>query len=205
MRISLAPELREEIEKTLREELSATSEESRRVQKEPLVERARLHARSKKLLDGHLDGVVPMDLYRAERTSNTQRLSTMDERLAAATMEVDEINRNVDLALTLSQNCYDAYLRADNPTRKSFNQAFWERVYVDIDGSAGGELAQPFKLIQEVGDQVSASDARAPGRAETSEGCRELGVVPLEGLEPPTCSLGRNCSSIELQRLAPRV
>jgi hypothetical protein len=25
--------------------------------------------------------------------------------------------------------------------------------------------------------------------------------VPLEGLEPPTLSLGRNCSSIELQRL----
>jgi hypothetical protein len=30
-------------------------------------------------------------------------------------------------------------------------------------------------------------------------------VVPLEGLEPPTVSLGRNCSSIELQRLAQSV
>ena len=30
---------------------------------------------------------------------------------------------------------------------------------------------------------------------------REAGSVPLEGLEPPTLSLGRNCSSIELQRL----
>jgi site-specific DNA recombinase len=29
--------------------------------------------------------------------------------------------------------------------------------------------------------------------------------VPLEGLEPPTLSLGRNCSSIELQRLTERV
>ena len=27
-----------------------------------------------------------------------------------------------------------------------------------------------------------------------------IGQVPLEGLEPPTLSLGRNCSSIELQR-----
>ena len=27
-------------------------------------------------------------------------------------------------------------------------------------------------------------------------------MVPLKGLEPPTVSLGRNCSSIELQRLA---
>jgi hypothetical protein len=30
-------------------------------------------------------------------------------------------------------------------------------------------------------------------------------LVPLEGLEPPTLSLGRNCSSIELQRLTGRV
>src|SRR6185312_12415943 len=30
-------------------------------------------------------------------------------------------------------------------------------------------------------------------------------TVPLEGLEPPTVSLGRNCSSIELQRLAWKV
>ena len=29
------------------------------------------------------------------------------------------------------------------------------------------------------------------------------GKVPLEGVEPPTLSLGRNCSSIELQRLKP--
>lgn len=29
--------------------------------------------------------------------------------------------------------------------------------------------------------------------------------VPLEGLEPPTVCLGRNCSSIELQRLARQV
>ena len=28
--------------------------------------------------------------------------------------------------------------------------------------------------------------------------------VPLEGLEPPTLSLGRNCSSIELQRPDPQ-
>ena len=30
-------------------------------------------------------------------------------------------------------------------------------------------------------------------------------LVPLEGLEPPTVCLGRNCSSIELQRLARQV
>ena len=37
---------------------------------------------------------------------------------------------------------------------------------------------------------------------EEIPGQRQKKTVPLEGLEPPTVSLGRNCSSIELQRLA---
>ena len=38
--------------------------------------------------------------------------------------------------------------------------------------------------------------------SEEIPGQRQKKAVPLEGLEPPTVSLGRNCSSIELQRLA---
>ncbi len=40
---------------------------------------------------------------------------------------------------------------------------------------------------------------------EEIPGPRRKETAPLEGLEPPTVSLGRNCSSIELQRLARRV
>ena len=36
--------------------------------------------------------------------------------------------------------------------------------------------------------------------AHTVSDCSKPPVVPLEGVEPPTLSLGRNCSSIELQR-----
>ena len=46
----------------------------------------------------------------------------------------------------------------------------------------------------------STAEDAVSARGETSKSS-----VPLEGLEPPTVSLGRNCSSIELQRLAARV
>ena len=39
---------------------------------------------------------------------------------------------------------------------------------------------------------------------EEIPGQKRKDTVPLEGLEPPTISLGRNCSSIELQRLTAR-
>jgi site-specific DNA recombinase len=37
---------------------------------------------------------------------------------------------------------------------------------------------------------------------EPAQGSSKPSMVPLEGFEPPTVSLGRNCSSVELQRLA---
>jgi site-specific DNA recombinase len=39
-----------------------------------------------------------------------------------------------------------------------------------------------------------------PDPSEEVGNCSKPSLVPLEGLEPPTVSLGRNCSSIELQR-----
>jgi site-specific DNA recombinase len=49
---------------------------------------------------------------------------------------------------------------------------------------------------------VDSFEAAHPERVSDSS---KPHMVPLEGLEPPTVSLGRNCSSIELQRLARRV
>lgn len=51
---------------------------------------------------------------------------------------------------------------------------------------------------------VAFSKARFRIAANEISYCRKRPTVPLEGLEPPTLSLGRNCSSIELQRLTGR-
>lgn len=56
----------------------------------------------------------------------------------------------------------------------------------------------------EVQPSVLSTDlgvGRGPAFVDSAQGSRENSLVPLEGLEPPTLSLGRNCSSIELQRL----
>ncbi len=50
---------------------------------------------------------------------------------------------------------------------------------------------------QTVDDLLTAMDG--------GDGSSKPSMVPLEGLEPPTLSLGRNCSSIELQRLTAQV
>jgi site-specific DNA recombinase len=207
--IALSRELRQDIEASLKLELEAGMEETKHLQRDLLLEQARLQARSKKLLDGHLDGVVPADLYAAEQRVISLQLTSIGERLETVTIHFSDLEGNLESAMEMLENCYEAYRRAPDEIRRRFNQALFVRILVDQDGEIRSELAQPFEMILN-------SDVPAPGLAPGKkkepptnislvEGSREQHLVPLEGLEPPTVSLGRNCSSIELQRLARRV
>lgn len=80
--IALAPELRDDVEKALREDLSKSTDEAVRLQHELWLERARLKAREKKLLDGHLDGFIPADLYKAEQQGLSVKVASIEERRA---------------------------------------------------------------------------------------------------------------------------
>ncbi len=201
--IALTPALRRDIQHHLRDELEASIGETRQVQHELLRERTRLQDRSRKLLDGHLSGIVPAKLYAEEQEAISRQLATIAERLRAATVRFSDIDRNLDLAMDLIENCFEAYRRAPDDVRRRFNQALFEKIYIDEHGKPSGVLAEPFSVILD--ERVGL---RLPGNKEPrdpisqAQGSQERLLVPLEGLEPPTVSLGRNCSSIELQRLA---
>ena len=203
--IALTPALRRDIQHHLREELEASIGETRQIQHELLREQTRLQDRSRKLLDGHLSGIVPAELYAEEQEAVSRQLAAIEERLRAATIRFSGIDRNLELAMELIESCYEAYRRAPDDMRRRFNQAFFEKIYIDEEGEPSGELAAPFSVI--LGDRVGL---RLPGNKEPrdpisqAQGSQERHLVPLEGLEPPTLSLGRNCSSIELQRLTAR-
>ncbi|MDQ1574866.1 MAG: site-specific recombinase, partial [Microbacteriaceae bacterium] len=201
--------LRAQIEVTLKQELEAGMEQTRRLQHDLLLEQARLQARSKKLLDSHLDGVVPADLYAAEQSGISLQLSSIEERLSTMTIKFSELENNLVSAMELLENCYEAYRRASDDIRRRFNQALFVRILVDQAGEIRTELAQPFEMILSTNRLQLTTNAgekeEPPAKISLVEGSRDELLVPLEGLEPPTLSLGRNCSSIELQRLTLRV
>ncbi len=207
--IALSPELRAEIEITLKQELEEGMEQTHRLQHDLLLEQARLQARSKKLLDGHLDGVVPADLYAAEQSGISLQLSSISERLSTMTIKFSELESNLVSAMELLQNCYEAYRRAPDHIRRRFNQALFVRILVDQNGEIRTELAEPFEMIlttEPMATTTAAGQKEEPSaKISLVEGSRDEHLVPLEGFEPPTVSLGRNCSSVELQRLAWKV
>ena len=214
--IQLSATVREGIERVLRVELELSFEESRQLQHELTLERARLQARGKKLLDGHLDGIVPAELYGAEQEAISRQLASIDERLASMNIEFATLETTLSQAMELAEHCYEAYRRAPDALRRRFNQAFFTHIYVDEDGSVTGRLSEPFDSVllweaeafpparRTSGDKIALDQLEQIGGSNVislAQGSRQNSLVPLEGLEPPTLSLGRNCSSIELQRL----
>jgi site-specific DNA recombinase len=191
--IALSPQLRAEIELTLKLELEAGMEQTRRLQHDLLLEQARLQARSKKLLDGHLDGIVPADLYAAEQTGISLQLSSISERLSTMTIKFSELESNLYGAMELLENCYKAYRRASDDIRRRFNQAFFVRILVDQDAEIRTELAEPFEMIlsfESVAATTTAGQKEEPSaKISLVKGSKDERLVPLEQLKPPTSSL----------------
>lgn len=185
--LALTPALRRDIQRHLREQLEASITETRQIQHELLREQTRLQDRSRKLLDGHLSGIIPSSLYAEEQEAVSRQLATIEERRQAATVRFADIDRNLDLAMELLENCYEAYLRAPDDIRRRFNQALFEKVFIEEDGEPRGELAEPFGVI--LGGRVGV---RAPGSEEPrdpilrAQGSQERHLVRPEGFEPPT-------------------
>ena len=84
-------------------------------------------------------------------------------QLASVSVSFEVIEHNLNRALGLVQDCYAAYKGATPDIRRQFNQAFFERVFIDQDGGVRHELAKPFKLLLDPGlSEKVAKESRTP-------------------------------------------
>lgn len=205
-RLQLEPEAREIVRRQLKVELERGSLEARKAQRDLALEQSRLDARSRKLLDAHLDGALPADLYKEEQQAISRQLAAVVERLQNLTVRFDELERNLETAIELTASCYEAYRRAPDALRRIYNQAFFTRILIWEEEPASGELQDLFELVLTISAETQAQERQEAENTgfSASKGSKDEHLVPLEGFEPPTRSLGRSGSSTELQRLAHR-
>ncbi len=109
-------------------------------------------------------------------------------------------------AIELAASCYDSYRRAPDALRRIYNQAFFNRILIWEEEPASGELQDLFELVLTASPETQAQERQETENTgfSASKGSKDEHLVPREGFEPPTRSLGRSGSSTELQRLARR-
>lgn len=184
---------------------------------------ARLQTRVDNLIDLVADGGLAGSKAREKITEIERERAGLEARLG--TVE-DDLSIGAEFLkgwLELLRDPYELYRTASNDMRRELNQAIFTRIFVIDQDRAESELQEHVRLLLEAQAEWAASfglgieagsnenDAEASLRGESTEGhwrkpvdlalgSSKQSLVPLEGLEPPTLSLGRNCSSIELQR-----
>ncbi len=134
-----------------------------------------------------------------------RKLAGLEEKVIAPAAYDAELERRLNGLIELASKCHQLSARAIDSMRRRPNQAFFEGILVDTDDEPDGEPIDVFEIIFAATDAVRAQVQKTTDAimASVAHCLSQINMVPLEGLEPPTLSLGRNCSSIELQRLMP--
>lgn len=201
--VALTPETAALTKSRLKVTVESGAAEAKRTQQSLLTQQASLTERSKKLLDGHLDGTIPSELYRDEQQRINHEMTGISERPDALKTEFQVLEHNLDEAIALAADCYEAYRRAPDHLRRLYNQAFFTRIIVTRDESIEGVLAEPFASIITVTE--TSNGASPDGETPYTNGSykvtcsKETNLVDLRGFEPLTSSMrtrrATNCAT----------
>ncbi len=149
------------------------------------------------LLQAHYAGAVPLDLLKSEQTRIARELDDAERLRDIATSDLDEVEALVTRAVEVAADCHRSYRAAPPDTRRRFNQAFFERIFVGTRGGVEAtELTEPFEALyrhpvvapegQEILGTVcpTRSTDRNAGSQPSLAGSKDESLVPPTGFEP---------------------
>ena len=136
-----------EIRAALGEALSARRNEAVAVEQVQTLRIQRLSNEREKLLRLHYAEAIPFDLFKKDQERIARELRDARDELAAVSVSFETIDQNLSKALELVRDCHAAYEGASAGVRRQYNQAIFEKLYVQQDGDVAHELAEPFKIL----------------------------------------------------------
>ena len=222
--IRLRPEfvtmVRDAIDEALEEQTSA----HRQMRSHVDAQLNRISVQLDNLIDLAADGGIAASRVRAKMLDLEAKKERLEQQLKHVDDDLTPAADYIRGWLELLSNPKRLYADAPDELRRTLNQAFFKRIYVGEEGRVLSEVAEQVLILletqrswlQHMDEPLddAAAHVLPSGALTVAEHTKEAlqprddalfssktSLVPLEGLEPPTLSLGRNCSSIELQRL----
>lgn len=158
-----------------------------------------LEAERVKLLQAHYADAIPLELLKTEQDRIGEELRTINARIDAQNADYQQARAHLDDHLALLLDCHALYLGGDDQTRRLFNQALFERIYLDEDGDLHADYASGYRLLLDPDIHRQALERAAwggngpwPQLVQHAESSNNGPSVPSKGFEPSTfCSGGR--------------
>lgn len=145
-----------------------------------------------------MDGSVPRDIARDKQSVLSKQLDQLEGHLAVFDQSSVDMSAAIVAVTSLLSRCGAAYEAASGPIRRDYNQAWFERINLNVD---------EFEVVHTEADATdfiealrtsSADENRAVDRGEDDLGLRMTSVVKgsnvtsmvgAEGFEPPTAGV----------------
>jgi site-specific DNA recombinase len=189
-----------EIKEQVRQELSGRQEANERDERIQAERLRKLKVERSKLLQAYYAGALELDVLAEEQARINHDTEQAEGLLSGARKQFADVEAILELALDLLKDCDRFYQLAPDILRRRFNQALFERVLVDVpSGVTEAVLLEPFKTITVMRTKSRQLVAAGAGDALPKPillggSSEEASLVPREGIEPPTLSLGRRRS-----------
>jgi hypothetical protein len=129
-----------------------------------------LEEQERKLLRAYYSDRVSPELFDEEQARIKREREQAEGIVARLSLQFDDIERTLDLALTLVTDVSDGYRRAHPRVRRLLNQALFEGIDISEEDVDGARLAQPFAnlLSRELFETVVVSEAPSGPSAAVS-------------------------------------
>jgi len=103
---------------------------------------AKIDSQRRKLLDAYYANAIDVATLKAEQDRLGRDAQTVQDRLAALDANLEEARQVLDTALRFAADCATGYRKANDTTRKLFNDTAFTRIDV-TDGHVTGWEARP--------------------------------------------------------------
>ena len=166
--IQLSPEAAEKLRAELEQEIKRRCSSSLK-EKDALDRKMKkLTAEQFKLMQAYYAEAISLEMLKAEQTRLSAEIMLCEEREKSLSAQADQAQAVLELAIQLIGNCHAAYLKAKAETRRLFNQAFFEAIYVKDRKLQRAQMTELFDALV------------------LREGSHKESLVGLTGFEPAT-------------------
>ncbi len=150
----LTDERREEIRQAVRAYVATLDQQAGPERGEIADTLRRLAGQEKKLLQAHYEDNITRELFAEEQQCIRCERIAAEKRVEELEVDHGEMLKTLDTALCLTDGIRDAYILAKPTTRRVFNQAIYERIWIDREHVLDTQLASPFAEIHALGQQL---------------------------------------------------
>jgi site-specific DNA recombinase len=148
----------------------------------------KIEGKRRKLVSDHLarPKAIPLDVLEEKQEELDIALTAARQQLAQAEAEIGKAEEGLQLARQLLADSAATYERVDEQTRRRFNQAFFTKLFVGLEGVTGAELTDEFAAL--LSDDLMQQLEKLPARPgpHFARGSSKGVLVELAGLEPAT-------------------